>query len=78
MVHGDVRDEKRLLETEAAIAPEFMRIYFGRQSLDSRFWPGSTIAGSATSSWPTGSWFRQSTSAQGLVRHGTRRLRNCM
>jgi starch synthase len=34
MVHGDVRDEERLLETEAAAAPEFMPIYLGGGRLD--------------------------------------------
>ncbi len=35
MVHGDVRDEDRVLETEAAIAPEYMGMYLGGGSLDS-------------------------------------------
>jgi len=34
MVHGDVRDEERLLETEAAAAPDFMPIYLGGGHLD--------------------------------------------
>ncbi len=40
MVHGDVRDEARLLETEAAAAPEFMPIYLGGGRLDKSqlFW----------------------------------------
>ena len=29
MVHGDVREEQRVLEMEAAVAPEFMPIYLG-------------------------------------------------
>jgi len=35
MVHGDVRDEERVLETEAAIAPDYMGMYLGGASLDS-------------------------------------------
>jgi glycosyltransferase involved in cell wall biosynthesis len=34
MVHGDVRDEQRVLETEAAMSPEFMPIYLGGGCLD--------------------------------------------
>jgi alpha-maltose-1-phosphate synthase len=34
MVHGDVRDEERVMETESAIAPEFMGMYLGGGSLD--------------------------------------------
>ena len=34
MVHGDVRDEERVLETESAIAPEYMGMYLGGGSLD--------------------------------------------
>ena len=36
MVHGDVRDEERVMETESAIAPEFMGMYLGGGSLDSK------------------------------------------
>jgi len=35
MVHGDVRDEQRALETEAAAAGDFLGIYLGENSLDS-------------------------------------------
>jgi glycosyltransferase involved in cell wall biosynthesis len=34
MVHGDVRDEQRVLETEAAEAADFMGIYLGGARLD--------------------------------------------
>jgi alpha-maltose-1-phosphate synthase len=34
MVHGDVRDEARILELEAVASPEFMPIYLGGGSLD--------------------------------------------
>jgi starch synthase len=34
MVHGDVRDEQQVLETEAAAAPDFMPIYLGGGALD--------------------------------------------
>jgi glycosyltransferase involved in cell wall biosynthesis len=34
MVHGDVRDEERVLEAEAAAAPEFMPVYLGGGTLD--------------------------------------------
>ncbi len=34
MVHGDVRDEQQVIETEAATAPEFMPIYLGGSTLD--------------------------------------------
>jgi alpha-maltose-1-phosphate synthase len=34
MVHGDVRDEERVLETESVIAPEYMGMYLGGGSLD--------------------------------------------
>jgi len=34
MVHGDVREEARVLETEAAHAPDFFPLYMGDASLD--------------------------------------------
>jgi starch synthase len=36
MVHGDVRDEERVLETESSIAPEYMGMYLGGASFDSK------------------------------------------
>jgi alpha-maltose-1-phosphate synthase len=34
MVHGDVREEQALLETEDVLSPEFMPIYLGSSNLD--------------------------------------------
>jgi glycosyltransferase involved in cell wall biosynthesis len=34
MVHGDVRDERQVMEREAAIAPEFFPLYLGDARLD--------------------------------------------
>ena len=58
MVHGDVREEREVLEREAEAAPDFFRLYLG-DGASARprrgNWTGYTSADCATSPWPTAS-----------------------
>ena len=75
MVHGDVREERRVLEEEAEGRPTSCRSTWAMPGSTATSWTGCTGAGSGSWSSPTASSSRRSTSPRRWCDHGTPRDR---